>query len=149
MKALIIYVSIHHGNTKKIAQAMAETLHAELLQPRDVDVTALAGYDLIGFGAGIYFGKHHKSLVQFVDSLPVLNTKAFIFSTRGSSRLGSAHRLLKDKLKSKGFRIVGEYSCRGFDTFGLLKLVGGVAKGRPNENDMSEARAFTTTLIVD
>jgi hypothetical protein len=62
---------------------MAEALPAQLLQPHDVDVTALAGNDLIGFGTGIYFGKHHKSLLQFVDSLPLLNTKALIFSTRG------------------------------------------------------------------
>jgi flavodoxin len=41
MKALIIYVSIHHRNTKKNAQEMAETLYAEFLQPRDVDVTKL------------------------------------------------------------------------------------------------------------
>jgi hypothetical protein len=30
----------------------------------------LAEYDLIGFGSGIYYGKHHKTLLDFVAGLP-------------------------------------------------------------------------------
>jgi len=62
MKTLIIYNSTHHGNTKKIAKVMTEILNAELVKSDEVDITTLSKYDLIGFGSGIYYGKHHKSL---------------------------------------------------------------------------------------
>jgi len=41
MENLIIYISTHHGNTEKVAKAMAEVLSAELVKVYDVDITAL------------------------------------------------------------------------------------------------------------
>ena len=64
MKTLIVCVSQHHGNTKKIADAMAAVLDAEVRRPDDVNVEALAEYDLIGFGSGIAFGKHYQPLLE-------------------------------------------------------------------------------------
>jgi Flavodoxins len=75
MKTLIIYISIHHGNTEKVAKAMTEVLNAKLVKPYEVDTTTLSRYDLIGFGSGIYFGKHHENLLRFVDSLPMQENK--------------------------------------------------------------------------
>lgn len=37
---------------------------------------------------------------------------------------------------------LGEYSCKGYDIFGPFKLIGGIAKGYPNANDLQKARAF-------
>ena len=80
MKSSIIYISIHHANTEKIAKAMAEVLNAKLAKPNDVNISELHGYDLIGFGSGIYFAKYHKSLLNLIDKLPVQKSKnAFIF----------------------------------------------------------------------
>ena len=56
MKTLIICVSIHHGNTEKIAKAMAEVLNAKLVKPNEVNINELAKYYSIGFGSGIYAG---------------------------------------------------------------------------------------------
>ncbi len=84
MKTLIIYQSIHHDNTEKIAKVMANVLEAKLVKPQELDISTVAEYDLIGFGSGIYWGKHHKSLLNMVDKLPSQkNKKAFIFSTSG------------------------------------------------------------------
>jgi flavodoxin len=146
MKTLIVCLSEHHGNTKKIADAMAAVLHAEVVSPHDVDIAALDGYDLIGFGSGIAFGKHYKGLLKLVDGLPVDSKKAFVFSTRGAPRQGSHHDALKRQLEGKGVTIVGEFSCRGFDTYGAMKLIGGIAKGRPNEQDLREAQEFAKSL---
>ena len=148
MKTLIVCESWHHGNTKKIADVMASVLHAEVIRPDDVKVEALADFDLIGFGAGIDRGKHYEGLLTVVDALPVLDKNAFVFSTRGSPHLGSYHRSLNDKLMERGFAIVGEFSCRGFDTNGPLRFVGGIAKGRPNEEDLQHAREFAKTLTT-
>ena len=146
MKTLIVCESWHHGNTKKIAEAMAEVLHAEIISPGDVNVEALADFDLIGFGSGIDHGKHYKGLLKCVDALPMLDKNAFVFSTRGAPRLGTYRRALKDTLAEKRFSIIEEFSCRGFDTNGPLRLVGGIAKGRPNEQDLQSAREFAKTL---
>ena len=147
IKTLIIYTSIHHSNTEKIAKAMAEILDADLLKPRKVDADALSKYDLIGFGSGIYFWKHHKSLLDLVDDLIVLNKKAFVFSTRGIGPVWVYHRPLKKRLREKGFDIIGEFSCRGFDTVGPLKLIGGINKGRPNGKDLEHAENFAKSLL--
>ena len=40
-KVLIIYQSVHHGNTKKVAEAIGDTLEAKLYKPDEVDVKSL------------------------------------------------------------------------------------------------------------
>ena len=35
--------------------------------------------------------------------------------------------------------IVGRFSCKGFDTFGPFKLIGGVSKGHLDEKDIAAA----------
>ena len=38
--------------------------------------------------------------------------------------------------------MLGVYSCRGYDTFGPWKLLGGIAKGRPSQKDLNGALEF-------
>jgi len=161
METLIIYFSIHYGNTEKIAKAIAEVLNAELVKSSEVNVNELSKYDLIGFGSGIYFGQHDKSLLKLIDKLPDLKGKrVFIFSTSGVSNAGNfihniRHRIshfhvpLRKKLIKKGLNIIGEFTCRGFDTAGPFKLIGGISKGRPNEKDLQKARDFARKLKCD
>ncbi|HEU65756.1 MAG TPA: flavodoxin [Chloroflexi bacterium] len=150
MKTLIIYVSVHHGNTEKIARVMANILDVCLLQVEQADASILEQYDLIGFGSGIYFGKHHKSLLNFVDKLSMtINKKAFVFSTSGLRKLSFVHNFdkpLRKKLQRKGFDIIGEFSCRGLDTYRATKLVGGINRGRPNAEDLRRAEDFASGL---
>lgn len=152
MKTAIVYVSIHHGNTEKVAKTFAKVLNADLKKPEQIDPNSLLDFELIGFGSGIYFGKHHKSLLEFAEKLPPTNKKAFIFSTCGGTHgktfsVENFHKPLKTILTAKGFNIVGEFNCAGFDTFGPLKLVGGISKGRPNEEDLKNAERFAENLI--
>ena len=82
MKCLLIVSSYHHGNTEKIARAMAEVLSAPIKKPNEVDIKELLEYELIGFGSGIYSEKHHEEILNLVDRLPMENSKkAFIYST--------------------------------------------------------------------
>ena len=69
MKTLLIYVSVHHGNTEKVAKAMTDVLGAKLAKPQEFDINIVAEYDLIGFGSGIYHRKHHESLFKLLDKL--------------------------------------------------------------------------------
>ncbi len=145
MKTLIIFTSVHHQNTEKVAKVIAEELNADLVPIMEAQPGLPASYDLVGFGSGIYFGKHHKTLLRFVETLqPVTQKRAFIFSTCGDGKIH--HAALKDKLVTKGFSVVDEFFCRGWDTVGPLKLFGGINKGRPDGNDLAAARAFAQGL---
>jgi flavodoxin len=106
----------------------------------------LAEYDLIGFGSGIYYGKHHKTLLDFVAGLPQQGLAAFVFSTSAGG-MKIMHRELRAALMQKGFAIKSEFTCPGFETFGLFKLIGGSRKGRPNAKDLKKARAFAKGLL--
>jgi flavodoxin len=146
MKTLIIYKSIHHGNTKKIAEVMADALKADLLDLKDADGDIIKEYDLLGFGSGIYFYKPHKKLRRFIEGLDkVENKKAFVFSTSGAGK-PKFNRWLKEKLADKGFEIIGEFHCKGHDTYGPLKLIGGKNKGKPDEEDFKNAESFANGL---
>lgn len=148
LRTLIIYSSVHHGNTEKITKVIAEALHCEMLKAETVDAAdILKNYDLIGFGSGIYGGKFHKSMLELIDTLPNMpSTKAFVYSTSGMGKK-SYNNPMKSKLEEKTFKIIGEFACRGFDTFGLFKFIGGIAKGRPSSHDLQAAKTFAQKLI--
>lgn len=148
MKSLVIFSSIHHGNTEKIANAIAVELKAKLMRAREVDRHQLKEYDLIGFGSGIYFWRHHQSLLSLVDGLHDMGKrKAFIFSTSGIvPPFHFYHRALRRKLRKKGFTIVGEFACPGLDTLGPLSRIGGIRKGRPGAKDLQDAARFARAL---
>lgn len=147
MKTLIIYQSVHHKNTEKVAKVMAKILGALLLKPNQVDIQTLNHYDLIGFGSGIYIGKPHKTIIELINKLPEQkNFPAFVFSTSGRGNIAE-HSYLKRKLLDKGFKIVAEFACKGWDTFGPFAFFGGLNKGRPNKEDLEKAKNFAQSLI--
>jgi len=146
MKNLIVYESIHHGNTEKIGKAMAECLNAELIKSDDVNVNNLMDYDLIGFGSGIYYGKFHKNILDLIDKLPNFpNKKAFVFSTSGIGKI-EYNNPVEQKLKGKDYKVIGSFACNGYDTFGPFKIIGGISKDRPNNNDIQKAKEFAEKL---
>jgi flavodoxin len=148
MKAIVTYTSIAHGNTAKVARAISETLKADLMETEKVNPHDLSQYDLVGFGSGVYNGTLHKNIFDLIAKLPdSFVKKAFIFSTSGYGTTAPNNKL-KAELVRKGFDVIGNFACKGLDTYGAMKLFGGVAKGRPNDEDLEEARAFAKTLKV-
>jgi flavodoxin len=157
-KTLLVVFSYHHMNTEKVAGAFAKVLDAKIKTPQQADPEELNDYDLIGFGSGIDSDKHYKQLLDFADALPrVADKKAFIFSTNGapaslfsesmsSDQMEKNHRLIRKKLRAKGYAIVGEFSCPGFNTNLFLKHLGGLNRGRPNGEDLNRAVEFALGL---
>jgi flavodoxin len=145
-KSLLVLYSYHHHNTEKVAKVLAKVLDAEIKMPQEIKPEELQEYDFIGFGSGIYSAKHHESLLDLADSLPpVTNRKAFLFSTAGitgKSKASNDHATLREKLESKGYTIVDEFQCKGFNTNSFLKLFGGMNKGRPHAQDLKNAEDF-------
>ncbi|MHC6180206.1 flavodoxin family protein [Clostridium sp. JNZ X4-2] len=149
MNSLIIYKSIEHKNTERIANQINQVLKGDIMNPEEVNVNELDKYDLIGFGSGIFYGKFHKNMVNLVDNLGNFQSKrGFVFSTSGQGK-ADYNNSLKNKLESKGFDIIGSFACKGFDTYGPFKIFGGIAKGRPNESDMTAAKKFAAKLLKD
>ncbi|MGA2912266.1 MAG: flavodoxin family protein [Methanoregula sp.] len=158
MKSLLVLFSYHHKNTEKIADVFAKVLDAHIKTPQQIIPEELLEYGLIGFGSGIYGGKHHKSLLDLADKLPkVTNRKAFIFSTCGApvfltgrefleEYTAKSHSTLREKLQSRGYVIIGEFSCAGFNTNSFLTLLGGLNKGRPDAEDLRHAEEFAQNL---
>ena len=160
MKSLLVVFSYHHNNTEKIGKVFAKVLDAQIKTPQQINPQELQEYNLIGFGSGIYSDKHHKSILDLADKLPqVTNKKVFIFSTCGAPMklmeqdddeltkyFAKNHSSLKEKLESKGYRIVDEFSCAGYNTNSFLKLIGGINKGRPNAEDLKNAEEFAQNL---
>lgn len=142
MKTIILYSSYFHKNTLKVAKIMSEVLDADLIKVSEANPLIINEYDIIGFGSGIYFFKAHKNMLKYLEELSSYEgKKAFVFSTSGLG-LKIFNKAVVNLLKDKNFEIIGNFSCKGFDTYGPAKLIGGINKGRPNEQDLKQAKDF-------
>jgi len=64
----------------------------------------------------------------------------------GEEKREKDHSLLRKKLESKGYRIVDEFQCKGFNTNSFMRFFGGMNKGRPNAKDLKNAEEFAQKL---
>lgn len=143
---LIIYYSYHHGNTEKIANVMAETASAKLCPVDKINTVNMDEYEIIGFGSGIAYSKHYDKLLNAVSELNLKGKNVFVFSTSGTGNVKNNSALI-ELLKNAGASVIDSFACKGYDTFGPFKLVGGVAKGHPNDNDIATAKQFIERIV--
>lgn len=141
MKVLIVYHSEHHDNTKKLVEAIAGQGDVTLLNASENSNLNWSDYDLIGFASGIYYQKFHKDVLDSAEKNLPDSKKVFFLYTCGVKR-NSYTDAIRQIAEAKKARIVGSYGCLGFDTFGPFKLVGGIAKGHPDDKDISNALDF-------
>ena len=146
MKTVIICYSRHHGNTRKVVEAIAQGHDVTLIDAAAETEADLSVYDLIGFASGIYFGKFHESVLKFAQKNLPQGKKVFLLSTYGG---GNGTKAIEETVKARGAQIVGQFGCKGYDTFGPFKLVGGIAKGHPDQTDLENARRFFDGLSVN
>lgn len=145
-KTAIVYASIHHGNTRKLVEAISDNyaitkIDADLQQKAD-----LSQYELIGFASGIDFGKFYDSIEQFLrENLPE-NKKVFFLYTCAKTSETFTQTIREEALK-KGAILMGEYGCRGYNTYGAWKLIGGMNKHHPNKAELDGAVAFYESLL--
>ena len=78
------------------------------------------------------------------ENLPEGKPVFFIY-THGAPK-GDFLKAVRKIAGEKRCREIGSYHCTGFDTFGPFKLVGGIAKGHPTEEEISGAAAFYRSL---
>ena len=117
MNITLIYFS-QTGNTRQVAQAMAEAFCQAGHAPRTISLKkatpqdALTG-DLLGVGSPCFSSQAPTPVKAFLQALPPLESRrAFIFATSG----GAPGRVLYDLaglLQGKGAEVVGGFLARG------------------------------------
>jgi flavodoxin len=168
---LLVYKSVHHQNTAQLARALGEVLQADLVSADQISPNvdgfgvSLSGYggpscldryDLIGFGSGVYYGRMHPDLLlaalaiaSAVNHLKQRPPAAFLFSTSGLPFLAPLwHRPFKDMLTRAAIPVIGEFACRGFDSWGPLWLFGGLNRHHPDVRDLERGRRFAKQLLA-
>ncbi len=145
MKVAIAYYSQHHGNTKKLLDAIKELGDVELINVVECKEANLSDYDVIGFASGTYFGRYSRAVVEFARNNLPSKKRVFLINTYGArrARMKELERIFADK----SCQLLGIYGCRGFDTFGPFRLVGGIAKGHPDERDVNGAVEFFKNIV--
>lgn len=146
MKTAICYYSRHHGNTLKVAQAMALEGEVDLIDVTTRQAVRLEGYDCIGLASGIYGFEFQKAVVEFARQYLPQGKPVFFLYTYGGAK-GTGAKAVAEVAREKDCPILGEFSCKGFDTFGPFKMIGGIAKGHPDQKDLENARAFYREMI--
>lgn len=111
-KIAVIYASVHHGNTRKLVQEISKEISMDCYSVEEAKNKDLSSYELIGIASGLYFGKMHKSMLDYLAGKPTL----------------------------------GAFVCKGFDTYGPFKLIGGINKNHPDEADVKQAIDFVGKL---
>ena len=145
MKIAIAYYSQHHGNTKKLLDAIKNLGHIELINVDKCKKADLSDYDIIGFASGIYYGKFSNDVIEFAKNNLPSEKKVFLINTYGFRR--DYTKEIKQIITEKSCQLIGTYGCRGFDTYGPFKLFGGIAKGHPNESEVKGAVEFVKGII--
>lgn len=141
MKVAIVYESTHHGNTLKLVQAIARKYEVELIDAAKEAQPALDGFDVIGFAAGIAYNGFYKRITGMVkNGLPAGKKVFFLYTCGKNSRDFS--QTLQQVAVEKGCTVLGSYGCTGFDTYGPLKLIGGLNKNHPDQEEIDGAVRF-------
>ena len=144
-KTAIVYYSKHHGNTKKLLDAIAATERVTLIDVTEHPDADLASFDRIGFASGIYYSSFAKQILSFAAEYLPENREVFYIYTHGAP-VGGFLKRIREIAEKKHCHELGAYHCLGFDTFGPFKLVGGIAKGHPTEEEIAGAAKFYRKL---
>jgi len=76
----------------------------------------------------------------------VKNTIRLCLTLPRKEKVANDHSTLREKLQSKGYMIVDEFACKGFNTNSFMRYLGGMNKGRPNAEDLEHTEEFAQNL---
>ncbi len=145
-KTVIIYASTHHGNTRKLVEAIAAQYEITQIDATEQHQADLSGYDLIGFASGIDFGKFYDSVEQFLKENLPKNKKVFFLYTCAKASNRFTKTMQTEALKKRAV-LMGEYGCKGYNTYGPWKVIGGMNKSHPTKAEMDGAVQFYESLL--
>ncbi|MGB9175633.1 MAG: flavodoxin family protein [Methanoregula sp.] len=138
MTDVAVFVDSRGGNTRKLADAIAEELSVTV-----GDITASLPDDakILFLGSGTYGGKPGEALMKFIGSGSLTGKKVAMFGT-SASPAGSEKMIavMTDALTQKGATILGSYHCPG--KFLIMNW------GRPSKEDLDKAKKFAREILT-
>lgn len=146
-KTVIIYASKHHGNTYRLVKAISDKYNVDVIDVMKQSDADIQEYEIVGFASGIDFGKFYEEVEKFAkDSLPP-KKKVFFLYTCAMQRKEFVNSM-KEIVLEKEAIILGEFGCKGYNTYGPWKLVGGMNKKHPTEKEIKMAIDFFERMQV-
>ena len=145
MKSLIVYGSRHHGNTRKVAEYLAKRQKIDLVDAEAVKDIDYEMYDLIGFASGLDFGKFYPSVTELALKLP-RGKKVYALYTcaKDAQKYGLQIAEIARKCDCQW---LGKYGCKGWNTYGPWKLIGGMNKNHPSAEELVAAEQFYLDVL--
>lgn len=137
MTEIAVFVDSRGGNTRKVAEAIAEELGITV---GDLTVPLPDDAKILFLGSGTYGGKPGEAVMKFIGSGTFTGRKAALFGTSASSA-GSEKiiTVMADALKEKGATILGSWHCRGRFLF--------INRGKPDKEDLDNAKKFARDML--
>jgi flavodoxin len=138
MTEIAVFVDSRGGNTRKMADAIAEELGVPV---GDIAASLPDDAKILFLGSGTYGGKPGEALMKFIGSGSLAGKKVAMFGTSmspaGSEKMIAA---MTDALTQKGATILGSWHCPG--KFLLMN------RGRPNKEDLDGAKKFAREMLA-
>lgn len=142
MKDLIVFASKHHGNTRKLVQAIKANIESvDIVDASITQYLDLSKYDRICFASGICYGQYYPEIISFIENNSLECHSVLLMHSAGSPKEAQCDSV-KKLIELKGGNCVKVFCCKGFDTYGPFKLIGGISKNHPNSDDIAKAIAF-------
>ncbi|MCR5032506.1 MAG: flavodoxin [Lachnospiraceae bacterium] len=138
-KTAIVYYSAHHGNTKRLLDAIKkEDLSIKLIDVTKTPIFDLSEYKRLGVASGIYYSGFSQEIYQFMENNLPAGKQVFALYTAGILRKGYT-RDVQIIAEHKKCVYLGEYGCRGYDTMGPIKFIGGINLHHPTQEEILKA----------
>jgi len=137
MTDIVVLVDSRGGNTRKVAEAIAEELGVTV---GDLAVPLPAEAKTLFLGSGTYGGKPGGTMKEFISYNEFSGRRVALFGTSSSSE-GAKKMLdaMAGDLTAKGAKVLGNYHCRGKFLF--------TNRGHPDKEDLENARTFAKEMI--
>ena len=142
---VIVYASTHHGNTEKLVQAIAAEYPVDLVNIAADGTGDLSAYERIGIASGVAFGKYYPEMLAYLSEHLPEDKKVFFIHTAGKPEEKQC-AAAKETAGSRHCECLGVFCCKGYDTYGPFKLIGGLNRSHPDAEDIAAAKQFYADL---
>jgi flavodoxin len=125
------------GNTKKVAEAIANELGVTAQNIKSVDTLSEDAF--IFLGTGCYGAVLPGDIAAFIERNQLKGKKIALFTTSAFG-LGKELAVMEKQIRDKGVNIAGHFNCYG--QFLAMK------RGHPDREDLEKARQFARSMVV-
>jgi flavodoxin len=113
MNPCVVYFS-RTGNTKRLAQAIADTTKAPIFDLASTQPSTISNFDLLILGTPVEGSKPAKETAAFIESMPKSEgKKAILFCTYRVFGNERTMKKMEKQLEGKGYETIAKVSKKG------------------------------------